>query len=163
MPLLPQARKKLRSTHKGKTQRRKIAGKAKVKMQSFTIQTKKKYELVDITQQIKKAIKETKVKEGIVNVFVPHATAAIAINENYDPNVCLDILDALDKLIPEGKWRHDRIDNNAAAHIKAAIIGPSENIPIQNGELMLGTWQACMLCEFDGPRERKVYVKVCKN
>jgi secondary thiamine-phosphate synthase enzyme len=91
---------------------------------------------------------------------VPHATAAVAINENADPNIGEDLQEALAKLIPEGVWRHDRIDDNAAAHIKAAIIGPSEMVPVKNGTLLLGTWQSLMLVEFDGPRERKVLVQI---
>jgi secondary thiamine-phosphate synthase enzyme len=84
----------------------------------------------------------------------------VAINENADPNVCEDILDALAGLIPEGKWRHDRIDNNAAAHIKATILGPSEAVPVHEGRLRLGTWQSLMLVELDGPRERTILVEV---
>lgn len=117
--------------------------------------TKKKYELVDISKELEKAVSESGVKEGICSVYVPHSTCAIMINENYDPNICDDILDALNNIIPEGKWRHDRIDNNGAAHIKASIVGPSETIPIKNGKLLLGTWQSPMICEFDGPRDRR--------
>lgn len=93
-------------------------------------------------------------------MFVPHATAAVTINENADPNIGEDLQEALGKLIPEGIWRHDRIDDNAAAHIKAAIIGPSETVPVKNGKLVLGTWQSIMLMEFDGPRERRVIVQL---
>jgi secondary thiamine-phosphate synthase enzyme len=93
-------------------------------------------------------------------VFVPHATAAVVINENADPNVCQDILDAIGGLVPEGGWRHDRIDNNAAAHIKATILGPGETVPVRGGALRLGTWQRLMLVEFDGPRDRTVIVEV---
>ena len=88
------------------------------------------------------------------------ATAAVVINENDDPNVCEDVLDALDKLIPAGVWRHDRVDGNAAAHIKSAILGPGETIPVRDGKLVLGTWQAIMLVELDGPRDRRVIVTV---
>ena len=100
------------------------------------------------------------VDEGLCSVFVPHATAAIVINENDDPNLCTDLLDALAKLVPEGVWRHDRVDNNGAAHIKAAILGPSETIPVRGGRLLLGTWQAIMLVDLDGPRQRRVIVTV---
>jgi secondary thiamine-phosphate synthase enzyme len=91
---------------------------------------------------------------------VPHATAAVILNENADPNVCQDILDALGRLIPEGAWRHDRIDSNAAAHIKATILGPSEALPVEGAQLRLGTWQSLMLVELDGPRERTGIVQV---
>lgn len=129
----------------------------------FTVSTNKKQQLIDITQQVEEAVKESEVKEGLCNVYVSHATAAIAINENADPNITLDIIDALDQMVREGGWRHDRIDNNAAAHIKAAIIGPSETIPVKNGKLQLGTWQDVFLCCFDGPRKRKIIVNVVKG
>lgn len=129
--------------------------------EEFTISTSKKQELIDITGKINEIIKKSKVKNGLCNVFAAHATAAIIINENYDPNICLDLLDALNKLVPSGIWRHDKIDGNADAHIKSAILGPSEAIPIKGGKLQLGRWQACMLAELDGPRsDRRVIVTV---
>ena len=118
----------------------------------LSFSTSKKQELIDITGRINEIIKKSKIKDGICNIFAAHATAAIIINENYDPNICLDLIDALNKLIPSGVWRHDRIDGNADAHLKSAILGPSETIPIKNNELSLGRWQACMLVELDGPR-----------
>jgi len=99
------------------------------------LSTSKKQELIDITPRINTIIKKSKVENGICNVFAAHATAAIIINENYDPNICLDLLDALDKLVPSGVWRHDRIDGNADSHIKSAILGPSETIPIKDGKV----------------------------
>jgi len=128
------------------------------KMEEFSVSTKEKYDMVDITKQVKKIVKDSKIKKGICTVYVPHATCAVLINENYDPNVMDDVLDCLNKLVPEGKWKHDRVDNNGAAHIKSAIIGPSETIPIKNRELLLGTWQDIMLADFDGPRQRKIIV-----
>lgn len=129
--------------------------------EEFFISTSKKQELIDITGKINSIIKKSKIKNGVCNVFAAHATAAIIINENYDPNICLDLLDALNKLIPAGVWRHDRIDGNADAHIKAAILGPSETIPVKNWELSLGKWQAIQFCELDGPRQnRKIMVTV---
>ncbi len=129
--------------------------------QEIIISTSKKQELIDISDKINNIIKKSKVKNGICNVFAAHATAAIVINENYDPNICLDLIDALNKLIPSGIWRHDRIDSNADAHLKSAILGPSETIPIKNGKLDLGTWQSLMLCELDGPRgNRRIIVTV---
>src|SRR3989344_8083222 len=103
--------------------------------EEFTISTSKKQELIDMTGQINSIIKNSKIKNGLCNVFTAHATAAIIINENYDPNICLDLLDSLNKLIPSGIWRHDKIDGNADSHIKAAILGPQETIPIKNGKL----------------------------
>ena len=127
----------------------------------FYISTKKKLELIDINGKINLIIKKSKVTNGLCNVFTAHATAAIIINENYDPNICLDLLDALSKLIPSGVWRHDRIDGNADSHIKSAILGPSETIPIKNSELLLGRWQSLMFCELDGPRnDRKIIVTI---
>lgn len=128
-------------------------------MHTFTISSIKKNELVNITPKVSEIVQKSNIKEGLCTIYTPHATAAILINENYDPNVMDDVLDALNKLIPEGKWQHDRIDNNGAAHIKSAIIGPSETIPIKDGELMLGQWQDIMFAEFDGPRaDRQVFV-----
>ncbi|MGB9708309.1 MAG: secondary thiamine-phosphate synthase enzyme YjbQ [Candidatus Pacearchaeota archaeon] len=132
-------------------------------LQEFKIKTKKKEEIIDITKKIEEIIKKNKTKHGICLIYVPHATAAITINENADPNIGLDFLEALDRIVPEGKWRHDKIDNNGAAHIKAALIGPDVMIPIKNLALTLGTWQGIMFCEFDGPRERKIIIKIIEG
>ena len=129
-------------------------------MAEFIVRTNKKQEMVDITQRVADLVKQSRVSDGICLVYVPHATAAVAINENADPNVCEDILEALGNLVPEGRWRHDRIDNNAAAHIKATLLGPSQAVPVRGGRLRLGTWQSVMLVELDGPRERSVIVEV---
>ncbi len=130
-------------------------------MQSeFHLRSHRQYEMLDITAQVAEIVRQAVAAEGICSVYVTHATAAIVINENDDPNVCVDVLDALDKLIPQGVWQHDRVDNNAAAHIKAAILGPGETIPVRHGQLVLGTWQAIMLVELDGPRDRRVVVTV---
>ena len=130
-------------------------------LEEFTISTSKKQELIDITDKINNIIKKSKVKNGICNVFAAHATAAIIINENYDPNICLDLIDALNKLIPNGIWRHDKIDDNADSHLKSAILGPGETIPIKNGQLDLGQWQSAMFFELDGPRSnRRIIVTV---
>jgi len=126
----------------------------------FHVRSHRKYEMLDITQQVAEVVRQAGTGEAICSVYVTHATAAIVINENDDPNVCADVLDALDKLVPEGVWRHDRVDGNAAAHIKAAILGPGETVPVRDGRLRLGTWQAIMLVELDGPRDRRVVVTV---
>jgi secondary thiamine-phosphate synthase enzyme len=128
-------------------------------MPELTIRTRKTQEMLDITAQVSEVVRRSGVANGFCLVYVPHATAAIVINENADPNVCQDILDALGRMVPEGAWRHDRVDNNAAAHIKATILGPSETIPVREGALRLGTWQSVMLMEFDGPRDRTVIVE----
>ena len=129
-------------------------------MADIALRTRKSQEMIDITQQVADEVRRPGVKDGLCLVFVPHATAAVVINENADPNVCQDILDAMGRLVPEGAWRHDRIDNNAAAHIKATILGPSETVSVRGGALRLGTWQSLMLVEFDGPRDRTVIVEV---
>ena len=116
--------------------------------------------MVDLTARIAEIVARAGVTEGLCNVYVPQATAAVVVNENDDPNVCVDVLDALDRLIPAGAWRHDRVDGNAAAHIQATILGPGETIPVREGRLDLGRWQAVMLVELDGPRERRVVVTV---
>lgn len=128
------------------------------------ISTSKKNELVDITDKINAKIAESEVKKGLCNVYLLHATAGIVINENHDPNVCTDFLNAFRNAIPEhNNYLHDKVDNNAAAHIKAAIIGPSETIPIEDARLKLGTWQSVMVADFDGPRQRTIQVTIIKD
>ncbi len=122
------------------------------------VRSQSKLDTVDLTAEVRRIAAASQLAEGTCSVYVPHATAAIAVNENADPNICVDLHDALDRLIPDGVWKHDRIDGNGAAHIKAAILGPGETIPIANGRLLLGTWQAVMLIELDGPRTRRVVV-----
>jgi secondary thiamine-phosphate synthase enzyme len=118
--------------------------------------------MVDITEQVRRVVSESGVRDGVCTVFTRHATAAITVNENADPNIGADFLSSLRKLVIEHDgWLHDQVDNNAAAHIKSALVGPSESIPIERGELSLGTWQNVFFCEFDGPRaERSVVVAV---
>ena len=124
------------------------------------VRTTKKYEIIDITQKVAEVVKAATIDEGLCCVFVPHTTAAVVINENDDMQIGLDLLDALDKLVPEGGWRHDKIDSNGAAHLKASILGPSETIPVYKGKLAFGTWQSILFVELDGPRDRKVIVTV---
>jgi secondary thiamine-phosphate synthase enzyme len=119
------------------------------------LSTDKREELVDITQEVDEKVKKAGIKEGICNLFVKHASAAITINENYDPNLCDDFLNLLRDKIPQGKWKHDRVDGNGDAHLKSAIIGPSISVPISNGQIELGRWQSIMFCEFDGPRSNR--------
>jgi secondary thiamine-phosphate synthase enzyme len=128
----------------------------------LNFETRSHHEVLDITSEVNRVIVESGVTEGQVCVYTPHATAAVAINENDDPNIGVDFLRALGQMVPEHDgWLHDRVDNNAAAHIKSAVIGPSETIPITSGRMCLGTWQNIFLCEFDGPRrERGVIVSI---
>ena len=126
----------------------------------FRIRTTAKREMIDLTARVAEIVARAEVVEGLCSVYTPHATAAIVINENDDPNVCVDVLDALDRLVPAGVWRHDKVDGNAASHIQATILGPGETIPVSAGKLLLGKWQAVMLVELDGPRDRRVVVTV---
>lgn len=126
----------------------------------FTVRSRQRNEVLDITALAAGAVAEAGLAEGLCSVYVPHATAAVVINENADPALCDDLLEALSRLVPEGRWRHDRIDANGAAHIKAAMLGPGETVPIRAGRLALGTWQALMLVELDGPRERRLIVTI---
>lgn len=128
--------------------------------EAISISTSKRQELIDITKEVNSLVKKSKIREGICYIFIMHSTAAIIINENYDPNICLDIIDALNGMVPKREWRHDKVDDNADAHIKASILGPSEIIPIKDGKLQLGTWQAVMLTELDGPRTREIIVQI---
>jgi secondary thiamine-phosphate synthase enzyme len=125
---------------------------------TININTSKRIEMIDITPNILQLIKEQKISGGICSIFVPHTTAAVTINENADPTVVKDMLNTLNKLIPhQNNYLHS--EGNSDAHIKASLIGASEVIFIQNGKLMLGTWQGVFFCEFDGPRSRKVWIK----
>jgi len=126
----------------------------------FRVRSRQQLEMLDITATVAEVVRESGLAEALCSVYVTHATAAIVINENDDPNVCVDVLDLLAQLVPAGVWRHDRVDGNAAAHIKAAILGPGETIPVRDGRLLLGTWQAIMLVELDGPKDRRVVVTV---
>ena len=128
----------------------------------FSVSTSQAKQCIDITERVREIVRKSAVKSGLCQVMVLHATAAIAINENDDPNIGVDLLTALDRAIPDhAGWLHDRIDNNAQAHIKAAILGPSELIPVADGDLLLGTWQGLMLIELDGPRStRRVAVSL---
>jgi secondary thiamine-phosphate synthase enzyme len=132
-------------------------------MPTFHLRTERTAQVVDITRKLDAIVAESGIEDGLCHVYVPHATAAIVVNENADPAIGDDLLDALDRLIPQGVWRHDRIDQNGAAHIKAAILGPSETIAVRRGRLALGTWQAVMLVELDGPRERQVAVTLVRE
>lgn len=134
-------------------------------LKEFEIKTQKEQELIDITDKVKTLVAESGIKSGTCIVYVPHATAGIVINENYDPSVCHDIIKQLNEFIPRhNNYEHDKIDNNAHSHIKSSIIGPSETIIVEEGELKLGTWQGIALAEFDGPRSgRKIFVKIIKD
>ncbi|MBW2010871.1 MAG: YjbQ family protein [Deltaproteobacteria bacterium] len=125
----------------------------------INIKSSDRTQLIDITSDIQHAIRSARIDEGLCYVFVPHTTAAVTINENADPDVRTDIKTILNKMIPwEGGYRH--IEGNSAAHMKTSLVGSSELIAIENGKLVLGTWQGIYFCEFDGPRSRKVVLKL---
>lgn len=118
--------------------------------------------MIDITAAIRKAVKEENIQDGYCIVFTTHTTAAVTINENADPDVPRDMIDALEKAVPQnGIYRHR--EGNSPAHVKSSLVGASEIVLIENGRLVLGTWQSVFFCEFDGPRTRKVVVKVIKS
>lgn len=123
------------------------------------VSTKSRGQLLDVTGKVEETVKKSGVKNGMVHLFVPHTTAGILINENYDPSVARDILTELEKIAPrDGRYHHT--EGNADSHIKTALIGSSTFVPVQGGKLALGTWQGIFLCEFDGPRRRKVLAQV---
>ena len=123
------------------------------------VTTKNHTELQDITRLIQKAVTDSGVKDGLCIVFIPHTTAAVTINENADPDVVKDFTKEINKIVPwEDGYLH--MEGNSAAHFKSSMIGFSEQIIIENGRLVLGTWQGIYFCEFDGPRHRKVYVEI---
>lgn len=120
--------------------------------------------LYDITNDVELIVKNSGIKNGLVNVYVQGATAGIMIQENWDDSVQRDVISLLKKLIPHGIWEHDAQDNNGDAHLKAGIVGPQETIPVIDGRMGLSTWQNIFLCEFDGPRKiRKIVVTVLED
>ena len=132
--------------------------------QTIHISTPAHNGLYDITRQVEAIVTKSKVKTGMVNVYVQGATAGIMIQENWDQSVQNDVISLLGKLIPPGVWEHDAQDNNGDSHLKAGLVGPSESIPIIEGKMGLSTWQNIFLCEFDGPREsRHIVVTVVES
>jgi len=123
------------------------------------IKTTKEDEMINITHIVKEDLKNSNVKNGIMIVYTPHTTAAITINESYDPDVVIDILFTLRKLVPKNP-NYLHIEGNSHSHVKASMIGTSITMIIENGNLKLGTWQGVFFCEFDGPRKRKFFTKV---
>lgn len=126
-------------------------------MPSITIKSTRRIELINITPEIV-ALLPPNMKEGICNIFTPHTTAGITINENADSDVCLDIVNFLNELVPHGKSFFRHSEGNSDAHIKSLLIGVSQNVPVREGQLYLGTWQGVYFCEFDGPRIRNVEI-----
>ena len=125
------------------------------------IKTSIKEEIVDITSKIQKLVIDSNVKSGICIIYSPHTTAGITINENYDPDVKDDILLSLNNIVKELNFKHS--EGNSSSHIKTSLIGKTQNLIIENGELLLGTWDGIYFCEFDGARDRKIFVKIIEG
>ncbi len=126
---------------------------------ALSVKTTHRIDMIDITSSVQKEVSNTGIQDGICAVYVPHTTAGITINEGADPDVCEDIMAKLSELVPSRRgYRHT--EGNADSHIKASLMGNSLSVLVENGRLVLGTWQKIFFCEFDGPRSRKVYVKV---
>jgi len=130
--------------------------------ETLSVQTNHRTELLDLTPRVQEVVKNSGVNEGLCHVFVPHTTAALTINENADPSVKADILMVLNKVISDREpYRHQ--EGNSPAHIKASLMGPNLTILVSQGRLILGTWQGIFFCEFDGPRSRRLHVKVVQG
>jgi len=130
-------------------------------IQTFQVRSSRQTEFIDITRSVQEAVRKTGVENGACVVYVPHTTAAVTLNENADPSVVQDILMELNKMVPfEDRYQHS--EGNSPAHIKASLVGASQTIFVESKKLVLGTWQGIFFCEFDGPRNRQVYVKVMK-
>ena len=125
----------------------------------LTIKTKQRTELIDITTKVRTALQSHDIQDGLCFLYVPHTTAAVTINESADPSVPSDILMVLNQVIPwKAGYRH--LEGNSPAHIKSTLVGDSEMIAIEKGQLVLGTWQGIFFCEFDGPRTRKLHIRL---
>ena len=128
-------------------------------MQTITVSTKSRTQFIDITASVQNAVNKMELDDGIVTVFVPHTTGAVTIQENCDPDVMDDIDKVLDRAVPWSAGYAHR-EGNTAAHVKASLMGASAQIIVESGRLLLGTWQGIYFCEFDGPRARKVWIKI---
>ena len=125
----------------------------------LSVTTRQHAQMVDITAQVQRAIGESGVTEGVAVIFCPHTTAGLTLNEHADPSVAADILETLERVVPwRSNYRHT--EGNAAAHVKATMVGSSATVLIEAGQLALGTWQGIFFCEFDGPRSRQVWVEL---
>ena len=131
-------------------------------LSEINISTKEKYQLIDITDKVEKIVKESEVKDGLVLVFVPHSTAGIILTEN-EPGLKEDWLKFLKKLVSDFDFLHNRIDNNADSHILSGLVGQERILSLKGGQIIRGTWQQIFLLELDGPRNRKIIVKIIKD
>ena len=131
-------------------------------LREIPVRTRKRNELVDITGAVRAIVLDSGVREGLCHIFVPHTTAGVTINEKADPDVPRDIMETLSKMVPEGEgYRHT--EGNSDAHIKSALIGAAAFLPMSDGDIVLGTWQAIFFCEFDGPRSRRCLVNIIES
>jgi len=128
-------------------------------LEEINVRTSTRTVFVDITRQVQAAVDRMKMERGVVTVYVPHTTAAVTINENADPSVREDILTVLNRIVPQRDPEYRHGEGNSAAHAKASLVGSSVHVPVEGGRLRLGPWQGIFLCEFDGPRERRVWVQ----
>lgn len=125
----------------------------------LTVRSSSRTEFVDITELVQGCVRQSRIQHGLCAVYVPHTTAGVTVNENYDPSVQVDIVTELDRLVPlQHNYRH--VEGNSAAHIKTSLLGSSVTLPIEGGTLGLGTWQGVFLAEFDGPRQREAVVTI---
>jgi secondary thiamine-phosphate synthase enzyme len=128
-------------------------------MKTFTLHTERHCQFISIDREVQRIVGESAVEEGLCCVFIPHTTAGITINENADPDVMRDVEQALERAVPwNANYAHS--EGNAAAHVKASMVGSSQTVPIRGGRIAFGTWQSLYFCEFDGPRTRQVWVQV---
>ena len=132
-------------------------------MNSFTVQTDQRDQMVEITDRVMRVVTQSGIKSGAAIVYVPHTTAGVTINENADPDVVHDFLKQLDVMVPWRQPFYRHAEGNSASHVKASMMGFSAHVIIENGRLVLGTWQGIWFCEFDGPRQRKVHVKLIES
>lgn len=124
------------------------------------VKTSQRSEIVDVTAAVKRIVRQHHMRDGMAIVYVPHTTAAVTINENYDPDVKHDLLKKLDTLVPKHESYYQHGEGNSDSHVKTAMVGNSATVLIEHGELVLGQWQGIYFCEFDGPREREMFVKL---
>ena len=124
------------------------------------IKTRQRSEIVDVTDAIRRLVRQNNIRDGMAICYVPHTTAAVTINENYDPDVKHDMLRKLDELIPKTETYYQHDEGNSDSHVKTSLVGNSTIVLIENGDLVLGRWQGIYFCEFDGPRDREMFVKL---
>ena len=129
-------------------------------IQKIPVKTGHRSEIVDVTDAVRRAARVNKIKEGMAIVYVPHTTAAVTINENYDPDVKHDVLAKLEELVPKQERYYRHTEGNSDSHVKTSLVGNSATVLIEHGDLVLGKWQGVYFCEFDGPRQREMWVKL---